>query len=416
MDICTPAYYACVSMSTPPFPISVERRILLLVGAVQFVNILDFMMVMPLGPDFGPALGIHVSELGWVGGSYTAAAAIAGVISSLFIDRLDRKTALMFCLAGLVVATAAGGFAWNLPSLLLARIVAGMFGGPATSLAWSIVADVVEPARRGKAMGKVMGAFSVAAVIGVPFGLEMARLHNWTMPFFVTAALGLVVMLCVAKFMPSLRLHLAGERPTPSLLHLISLLRRPLNLISYLYIALAMMASFMIIPNISAYVQYNLRYPREHIGWLYSVGGLVSFFTMRATGRLIDRYSATFTSALSALCYVCVLWIAFLSPVSLPVIVFFMLFMFALGMRNVSSTTLATKIPSPQERAGFMSLFSCMQGIGMASGAFLSTRLLTEAPDKSLVGMPHIAMMAMALSFAVPLLMGYVERRLVKPQ
>lgn len=403
-------------MNTPRFSASDERSILLLLGIVQFVNILDFMMVMPLGPDFAPSLGITTSELGWVGGSYTAAAAVAGIIASTFIDRLDRKIALLYCLAGLTIATALGGFAWDLHSLLAARVVAGVFGGPATSLAWAIVADVVEPARRGRAMGKVMGAFSIAAIVGVPFGLEMARLGDWRTPFFVTAGLGLIAALLVWRLMPSLRLHLESGSPRISIRHLLELFCRPLNLMTYVYITIAMMASFMIIPNISAYVQYNLHYPREHLGWLYCVGGVVSFFTMRLTGRMIDRFSATATSVLSTVTYIAVLWLTFIGPYEFPVLDFFILLMFALGMRNVSSTTLATKIPNPQERAGFMSLFSCLQGIGMASGAFLSTRMLHENADKSLSGMAELAALAAALSVCVPLLMGIVERRLVRPQ
>ena len=158
-------------MDSGKFTLAEERFILFLVGAVQFVNILDFMMVMPLGPDYAALLGITSSQLGWIGGSYTAAAAVSGLVASLFIDREDRRHALLFCLAGLSVATALGGIAWDFTSLVLARICAGAFGGPATSLAWSIVADVIEPARRGQAMGKVMGAFSIASIVLVPFGL-----------------------------------------------------------------------------------------------------------------------------------------------------------------------------------------------------------------------------------------------------
>jgi MFS family permease len=71
-----------------------ERRLLFLVGAVQFVNVLDFMMVMPLGPDFAASLGIPVARLGIVGGSYTVAAAAAGLAGAFFLDRFDRRKAL----------------------------------------------------------------------------------------------------------------------------------------------------------------------------------------------------------------------------------------------------------------------------------------------------------------------------------
>src|SRR5688572_22719428 len=89
--------------ATAPAPS--ERVIVLLVGAVQFVNVLDFMMVMPLGPDFAAALGIATSHIGVVGGSYTLAAAASGLIGSLFLDRFDRRLALGVAMLGLVVGT-----------------------------------------------------------------------------------------------------------------------------------------------------------------------------------------------------------------------------------------------------------------------------------------------------------------------
>jgi predicted MFS family arabinose efflux permease len=112
-------------------PVS-ERAIVLLIAAVQFVNILDFVMVMPLGPDFARALAIPVSQLGVIGGSYTAAAAVSGIAVSFFLERFDRRRALAGAMLGLVAATAAGGLTVGLRSLVLARIAAGVFGGPAT--------------------------------------------------------------------------------------------------------------------------------------------------------------------------------------------------------------------------------------------------------------------------------------------
>lgn len=404
-------------MSSSLYPNISERAILLILGAVQFVNILDFMMVMPLGPDFATALHINDTDLGWIGGSYTAASAISGIICALFIDMFDRKTAFIASFAGLMFCTALGGFSWSFNSLLVCRIMAGAFGGPATSLAWSIVADIVEPARRGQAMGKIMGAFSLAAIFGVPFGLEVASLHNWSTPFFAISAMGVVMILITWKKMPSMRAHLALGHEKISLRHLLQLVSRPINVMVYLYITIAMFASFMLIPNLSAYVQYNMHYPRKDLGMLYSIGGIVSFITVLGTGRLVDRFSSFITSLISMIVFIVTLHITFIYPVKgMPVLMFFVIFMFAMGMRNVSSTTLATKIPTPQERAGFMSLFSCVQGIGMASGAFFSTRILSENADKSLNGMEHLAMVSVVLSLFVPALIGVVERRLKKPQ
>src|SRR5687767_9672822 len=92
-----------------------ERAIVFCIGAVQFINILDFMIVMPLGPDLAQALDIPLSRLGYVGGSYTAAACISGFAGAFFLDRFDRRRALTVSLAGLVLGTVAGAFARGLP-------------------------------------------------------------------------------------------------------------------------------------------------------------------------------------------------------------------------------------------------------------------------------------------------------------
>src|SRR4051812_4770908 len=95
-----------------------ERRVLLLMALVQFINIWDFMIVMPLGPDFARALGIGAEHIGWISGSYSISAAIVGVLSARFLDRFDRRSVLLYNLSGLTLATSAMMLAHTLPQLI----------------------------------------------------------------------------------------------------------------------------------------------------------------------------------------------------------------------------------------------------------------------------------------------------------
>ncbi|MDC0681599.1 MULTISPECIES: MFS transporter [Sorangium] len=390
-----------------------ESSIIFLVAAVQFINILDFVMVMPLGPDFAVALGIPMSSIGFIGGSYTAAAAISGLAGAFFLDRFDRRSALAVAMLGLVAGTAAGGFATGLPSLMAARVLAGAFGGPATSVSFSIVADVIPPERRGKAMGVVMASFSVASVLGVPAGLELARRGGFPLPFFAVAALGLLVAGLAIFLLPSMRDHLTDARPSGSSLgDLGALLGRPIVLLSYATTAILTVASFLVIPNISAYVQYNLGYPRERLGLLYFVGGLVSFFAMRAVGPLVDRFGAFQTGSVGAVVLVSVLYAGFVSYTpGLPVLAIFIVFMLGMTFRNVSHNTLTSKVPRPAERARFTSMQSAVQHMASALAAFSSARLLHELPDHRLDGMPVVAGLSIVFTVALPLLFLGIERR-----
>src|SRR5262249_37358090 len=161
-----------------------------------------FTMVMPLGPDFARALDIPTSELGKVVAGYGQAAAVSGFLGSFFLDRFDRRKALAVAMCGLVLGTLAGGLARDLPGLTLARVIAGAFGGPATSISYAIIADVIPPARRGKAMGAVMGAFSVAQVLGVPSALLLSQHFGWSVPFFAVATLGAGVAASAVLLLP----------------------------------------------------------------------------------------------------------------------------------------------------------------------------------------------------------------------
>lgn len=389
-----------------------ERTIVFLVGAIQFVNILDFIMVMPLGPDFAVGLGIPAAHLGYIGGSYTAAAAVSGLAGSLFLDRFDRRSALGVAMLGLVIGTLAGGFATSLETLIAARVLAGAFGGPATSLSLSIIADIIPQERRGRALGAVMGAFSVASVLGVPAGLELARHGGWRLPFFAVAGVGLVVTAASIFALPSLRLHLERKQ-TEVALPFFEIFSRPIVLCSLALTATSMISAFVLVPNISAYLQYNLGYPRQSLWILYLVGGSCGFFAMRLIGRLADRYGSFRVGSAGTLGFIAVIYFGFISySTSIPVIVIFVCFMLTSSLRNVPLNTLTTKVPSARERARFMSIQSAVQHFSAAIGAFFSAKMLHELPDHRLDGITTIASVSIGAALLFPVLAWIIESRL----
>jgi len=389
-----------------------ERTLLWLVAAVQFVNVLDFIMVAPLGPDFAVALGFPVSRLGLVAGSYTLAAAVAGVAGSAFLDRFDRRSGLAVAMAGLVVATAAAGLSRGLASLLAARVVAGLFGGPATSLSIAIVADAVPPARRGRAMGLVMGAFSVAAVLGVPTGLWLARAGGWRLPFFGVAGLGAVVVASAMALMPPMRGHLARAAPRSGGY---GFLRDPAARLSLCATAATMAASFAVVPNLPAFLQFNAGWPRERLGALYMAGGVLSFAALRVVGAAIDRFGPPRVAALGTALLVANL-IADFYPATplLPAWALFLLFMLANSTRNPCLSSLASRVPRPEERARFQSTQSAVQHFASATGALASTRLLEAAPDGRLLGTDRLVILAVPLALLLPFLLRGVEARVLR--
>ncbi len=388
-----------------------ERAIVLLVAAVQFVNIVEFMMVMPLGPDFAKDLDIATSSLGVIGGSYTAAAAISGLISSTFLERFDRRKALACAIMGLVVATLACAASQGLVSLIVGRILAGIFGGPATAISLAIVADVVPPPRRGRAMSTVMMSFSLASIAGVPIGLELARFGNWRTPFYAVSMLAIIIAGLAIYKLPALTGHLVADRnlPRPAT----PLLRRSETILAFAMTSAQMFSLFLLIPNISAFVQGNLHYPREQMGSLYFYGGIASFLVMYPVGRLTDRFGSAVIGTFGSLLYATTIYLGFINqPQWFPVPVLFAAFMMCSSLRNIPTNTLTSRVPAINERARFMGIQSAVQHISSATAAFLSTALLSESLDHKLIGVDRLAFLSIAFAFVIPVLLFQIQKRL----
>jgi predicted MFS family arabinose efflux permease len=403
-------------MPSPPGLTKAERSTVRLIAAIQFINILDFMMVMPLGGDFAKGLGISTQMIGLIGGSYTFAAFFAGLAGALFLDRLDRRKALAIAMTGLVISTGLGGLALGLKTLMAARLMAGLFGGPATSLSIAIIADQVAVERRGRAMGTVGSAFSVAAVLGVPIGLKLAEMGSWRMPFFAVAGLGLVTVFGVVRVMPAMRGHLAGLPPFnlhERIKFLGSLLRRKTTLIAYSATSLMLMGSFLLVPNVSAYVQFNLGYPRDQLAWLYALGGGCAFFSQRLVGKLVDRVGSArvgFGLAIILCAIDFALYVDY-NPV-LPVLILFAAYITVNSARYVATSAAISKVPGPDERAGFMSMNAAVQNFGSSTAAYISSLILVARPDGSLLHMPRVGILAMIVIMIVPFLLYALERRI----
>src|SRR5437764_12162690 len=82
-----------------------EWFLLLVLAVVQFTHIIDFVIVMPLGPVFKSALNLSVKEFGWMVSAYAFSAGVTGLFAARFLDRFDRKIALLVLYAGFTVGT-----------------------------------------------------------------------------------------------------------------------------------------------------------------------------------------------------------------------------------------------------------------------------------------------------------------------
>ncbi len=393
-----------------------ERRVAWLMTSVQFVSVLSFMVIMPLGPDYAPDLGIDTARVGWVMAAYTLSSALIGLLAAMVLDRFDRRPALGICMIGLVLCNVAAALSFDLASLLSARALAGLFGGPAGALSVAIVADNVPPERRGKAMGMVMGSLSISAVLGVPLALELSHLFGWRVPFLTVAGMGLVIILVAVRLLGPQRAHMAAPpvplRQAPA--HLLRIARGVLPALAFALSFIAIVPSFMLISNMAVFVQFNLGFPREQLGMLYMVGGVLSFFGMRATGALVDRYGSTPVTTGTALGLATLIWLLYYDWywAALPIVALVPGFMVFNSARMVAQSAAISKVPAPEDRAGFMALVQSVTQVAGGLASLTGAAMLSTGSGGQLLNMKYVALVALCVTLLAPPLIWALERRL----
>ena len=387
-----------------------ELKITLLVLGIQFVTIVDFMMIMPLGPDFARELGLRLDALGLITAAYVFSAATVSFMSARYMDILPRKRALACCLAGLLciaVITPSLGESYGLTGLLVGRALAGMFGGPATGLAMTILTDAIAPEKRGRAVGLAGAAFSVAAIAGVPLGLELARIGGWQLPFYSVAVASGLAMLATLLFIPN---HLQTRR-NGRWQGTWTFLARKKTAVAYLIVGITPIASFLFIPNMFTYFQMNLGYPRELIGLLYAIGGTCTLMSMQIAGWNADRFGIARASAVVSLGSVISAIVLFgFDPLIAPLMVLFPIMMVFNSARSVVAHTGSSLVPVPEERGAHMAFQVTVRHLGTGIGAVMGAWILSTGPTGALEHIEWLLAAYILIVASQPLIMWWLER------
>lgn len=350
-----------------------EAALLFILACIQFTHILDFMIIMPLGPQLIRIFAIEPSSFGLIVSSYTFSAGVSGFISALFIDKFDRKTFLLLTYTGFLIGTLFCGLANSFITLLLARIVAGGFGGLINACIFAMIGDKIPYERRGKATGVIMSAFSLASVLGVPIGLYLASHIHWRFPFYMLSALSLVFLISTFFYLPPFRDHI--QRNLVHVQHplrtLLAIFRNHNHLWSFSLIMLMMMAGFTVIPYIAPYLVFNAGLSEQNLSYIYLLGGATTLFTARIIGKSADKFGKAFVfRIIAAISMLPILAITHIGRVPtlyiLTITTFF--FIFVSG-RMVPAMAMITSSVHPENRGGFMSINSALQQIaaGLAS-------------------------------------------------
>ncbi|MEU1736265.1 MFS transporter [Streptosporangium sp. NPDC020145] len=150
-------------------------------------------------------LRVSLSAVGLLVTGYGAMVAIASVPIAHVVRAVPRRHVLTGLLAALVVSSLVAALATSYWQLLVARLLTAL----AQALFWAVMGPVAvglfAPEVRGRVIGALSVAGSLALVLGVPAGTRLGQQSGWQVPIALLAALGLVSLVTIAVLLPTSR-------------------------------------------------------------------------------------------------------------------------------------------------------------------------------------------------------------------
>jgi predicted MFS family arabinose efflux permease len=379
--------------------------VLLVLAGVQLGHILDFAILLPLGPRYQAEMDLSPAKFGLLVSAYAFAACLSGLLAATCIDRFDRKRALLLLQSGFLIATLLCGLAPSFAVLLMGRCLAGLFGGVLGAVVFAILGDLIPEERRGWATGVVLSASAVATVAGVPLGLTLAQALATGSPFIALAAYSAGVLLLAACLLPSSPSCSGVARVIATWrLHL-----QPIFLRAHVLMVVVVLGSFTLVPYLPTYLVANVGWQESELRWLYLCSGLATLVTNPLLGRLADRVGglAVFR-ALVLLTITPILLVTNWGPAPVWLtLVLTTALLVCTGGRMVPAVALITSCAPPAIRGSFLSVNASVQQLAMGLAALLAGALLRQpGPGLSLEHYPLVGLLACAMAVLAVCLAG----------
>ena len=390
-----------------------QKIILYLLACVQFTNIMDFMIMMPMGPILMRTFNITAREYSFLVSAYSLSAGISGFIAAFFVDKFDRKNVLTIAYVGLLVGTFACAIAPTYTMLMAARIVAGIFGGVLGSQVISIVGDTVSYEYRAEGMAIIMAAFSSASVLGVPLGMYLATKISWHIPFAFVVGVGFINLILIYRYLPSLRGHIHLSETKPSPFAVLTNIAKDNNQLRALALSVIIIfAHFCTIPSLSPFLTINVGMSEDNISLIYLLGGAITIFSARIVGRIADQKGKYRIFAISGTLFLIPVFLMtnLHAGASLWIILSItsMFFLFA-NSRTITMQAIVSGVVNNEQRGGFTSINSSMIQLGSGAASFVGGLIVQKAANGQLLHYDWVGYLSISVMIVGILLGKYVK-------
>lgn len=176
-----------------------------------FMSILDSSIVNIAIPKMMSVFGVDVDKINWVLTCYMLTLGAVIPLTGYLGDIFGTKRIYMAALALFTIGSFLCGFAWNLSSMIIARVIQGIGGGLIMPVGMSIIYEIFPLEQRGVALGFWGIAAMAAPAIGPTLGGYIIQYLDWRLIFYVNVPIGIVGVIFAGLILKGSKINLGKK-------------------------------------------------------------------------------------------------------------------------------------------------------------------------------------------------------------
>ncbi len=377
----------------------------------MFIFTLGFGIIIPVMGYFTKGMGAGALELGLLMASMSAMQFLFAPLWGRISDRTGRKPVLLVGLLGFALTFVMVGFSTQLWMLFVALIIGGILTAGIWPAVLAYIADITTHEERGTLMGYA-GAASGLGIIAGPAISSVLTTWGMTVPFFTSAALGLVTAIAGFFFLPE-SLQQDRMADAEKKMPVLSTLRTPLGLFFFLMLfatfAIACIDTTYVyfisdrfgmseLPSVMPFLGGHLVLTGPNVlGIIFTAMGLIAVVSQLAVGTMMQKYGEekTIIIGFGVLCAGMALVVVTVDLASLVLVTC----LIALGgnLLNPAINTLVSKRTPQDQQGATMGLLGSFNSIGRVLGPSMGGFAYVISMLLPYLGSAAIALASMAM-------------------
>lgn len=355
-----------------------RNNLLILILTIGVFGILNTEMgVIGLMPSIADQFNVSIATAGLTVSCFAIAIAISGPTMPLLFSGIDRKKIMLLVLGVFTLGNIASIFISDFTTLLIVRIILGLFHPIYCSMAFSVAASSVKPEEAPKAVSKVFIGVSAGMVAGVPIAsfIDSAFSYEMAMAFFaVITALMLIATLIFVPSMPVEEKQSYGEQ--------LSILKKPILWLSIVAVILLNSSVFGVYSYIADYLETVTNMSPNSISVTLFIFGGANIIGNIISGKLLTQSpikSILFFPLIMSVVYIILF---FTGQFAVPMVMLTFIWGILAGgiMANINQFLIASSAPEAPDFANGLFISACNVGttVGAAAGGLFISQMGTQ--------------------------------------